>query len=103
MRARSRMGFAARTWMHEAWLALCAPRSMECLGNMLDVAGSVDTQSACVYSIIELVSQVIMVLLVRTFLRGEGQHRFEVESPLHLVSVDHEHLPEHIVQAYNRF
>ena len=71
---------------------------------MLDVAGSVDTQSACVYSIIELVSQVIMVLLVRTFLRGEGQHRFEVESPLHLVSVDHnEHLPEHILQAYNRF
>ena len=44
-----------------------------------------------------------MVLLVRTFLRGEGQHRFEVESPLHVVSVDHEHLPEHIVQAYNRF
>ena len=44
-----------------------------------------------------------MVLLVRTCLRGEGQHRFEVESPLHLVSVDREHLPEHIVQAYNRF
>ena len=44
-----------------------------------------------------------MVLLVGTCLRGEGQHRFEVESPLHLVSVDREHLPEHIVQAYNRF
>ena len=68
----------------------------------LDVAGSVDTQSACVYSIFELVSQVIMVLLVRTIVRGQGAHRFEVESPLHLVSVDHAHMPEHILQSYMR-
>ena len=57
---------------------------------------------ACVYSIFELVSQVIMVLLVRTIVRGQGAHRFEVESPLHLVSVDHAHLPEHILQSYMR-
>lgn len=64
------------------------------------MASSVD---ACVYSIIELVSQVIMVLLVRTFVRREGPHRFEVESPLHLVSVDHHCLPEHILTSYMRF
>ena len=62
----------------------------------------VDTQSACVYSIFELVSQVIMALLVRTIVRGQGAHRFEVESPLHLVSVDHAHMPEHILQSYMR-